>query len=557
MENNFDKHIKDSLENLGEDFSPESWDLLYQKIILDPSMINSQSENGFFDENIREKLNQVETNYDPMHWEAMESHLDHLVDQPNVEDLEFDGQIYENLKDLRIPFSQAHWTLMSNRLDEEFSIRRKLYKYKVAEVALMLLALFTLFQYLPLNKKHKVAATSQQEQQVTSTEINQVASIPVLETESEAKIASKVSTTEDHNQVNPTEATNITSEPQRRPTNASIIIDTPPPAETSNVTSLAATTSTAPLVIFDEQKQTVQKQASLEPIVLNSLDIQQTGFGQAIDRWAATKQLLNQDSNPVSSPLLNAADFTLSSLPMELITADRPLPTSCDLCQIKKPLQVRVGMYISSDFNEIMTPEKVYPNFIDAAYQQITAGYGGGISLGFRHKKLEFETGIAYARLSYEPNKTLITTGSFIRSSIQREVFDAAFLNIIKVPMHLNFSFERNSKWHFYAIGGASINVLALNHFNHSTSSVGIGAPLATPREKAPTYDGIFDGGDFKANSYYTANIGMGVERSLTARWSVFMQPVYQHLLYRKGFGPNKDQFNTLSIQIGAKSTFK
>ena len=157
---------------------------------------------------------------------------------------------------------------------------------------------------------------------------------------------------------------------------------------------------------------------------------------------------------------------------------------------------------------------------------------------------------------------TIYTSGSFIRSNLQRNVFDNAFINILRIPLHINYTFDHIGKWHLYAIGGASINILALNHFNISTSPVGEDNPISTRdgqdvRKGTSIYDGVLEGGNFKNNSYLTANVGMGIERYLTSRWSLFVQPIYQRLIFKKGFGPNDDHFNTLSIQIGAKSTFR
>ncbi|MEM9821738.1 MAG: hypothetical protein AAF985_11725 [Bacteroidota bacterium] len=561
MENNFDKHIKDSLENLGEDYTPGSWELLHQKMMSEPTLDGHSIEDNSFDQNIREKLNQVEANFNPNHWDAMASQLDHLSDQSNVEDLEFDGLLFEHLNDLRIPFSQAHWTLMSNRLDEEFSIRRKLYRYKVVEVALMLLALFTLFQYLPLHEKAKIVF-QQKASQIQQIETQQlIPSLPAPNQDESEAGHQEVTTPPQSTHKKISQKTALVESPIV-PNKASNSVESSPVQSSQSIQEFTALAEVNELQAADHKGGRLfenQTQSALSPLALSHLDIPLLESKEQSNYRSRVQQMATSPSTSSSPDLLDAEDFSLASLPMGPIHLKRYLSNSCTFCQFKRSVQVRVGMFISSDFNEIMTPEKVYPNFIDAPYQQVTSGYGGGISLGFRHKKWEFETGLAYAHLSYEPNQTIITTGSFIRSSIQTKVFDAAFLNIIKVPLHLNYTFDRNSKWHFYAVGGASINILALNHFNHSTSAVGIGAPppAVSPREKEPTYDGVFEGGDFRVNSYYTANVGMGVERNLTSRWSIFMQPVYQHMFYRKGFGPNNDRFNTLSIQFGAKSTFR
>ena len=61
--------------------------------------------------------------------------------------------------------------------------------------------------------------------------------------------------------------------------------------------------------------------------------------------------------------------------------------------------------------------------------------------------------------------------------------------------------------------------------------------------------------GSFLQNRYFTANLGLGMERSIGARWSIFTQSIYQHTLLSNGFGPNKDRLNTVSIFAGARAS--
>lgn len=70
--------------------------------------------------------------------------------------------------------------------------------------------------------------------------------------------------------------------------------------------------------------------------------------------------------------------------------------------------------------------------------------------------------------------------------------------------------------------------------------------------------NGIFNGGSYKENSFYTANLGFGMERHLDERLSIFFQPTYrQHLtILNKGIGPNEDRISTLNVLIGAKIGF-
>lgn len=569
MDNSFDKHIKKSLENLGDHTDEGSWGSLYQKMMLDPDLSVKTPESAF-DQDIREKLGAVEAQYNPTHWDAMASQLDDIQIENAVEDLEFDSKVYDSISNLQVPYNYSHWTLMSHRLDEEFSLRRKLYKYKVAEVALMLLALFTLFQYLPLHKNHQ--ANQPKIEKAIPTTPNSLAAVGSITESSNSDQAAN-------------EVVDIVTSTSKAVAAVATLdqINSEEPLTQKNQTTLAANHSEVNLSKITKTASVVPLSIAKKSVVDNSVkSVANAEFYKKTDQELFVKDqvvaaasndqktnstIVEASLNEASPSLMTTnsiGQLPLASLSMNIPEVDfESVQDWCQMCNSKKTVNVRVGMFFSSDFNEIITPEKtidIIRDITQPIYQQVTNGYGGGISLGFQHQKWEVETGITYARIAYEPIQTIYTTGSFIRQDIQEEVFDAAFLNMLKIPLHLNYTFNHIGKWHFYAVGGASLNVLALNHFNVTTTSLGSEPPTTADLRKyseSSSYDGLFEGGNFQTNSYLTANVGMGIERYLNAQWSIFMQPIYQRLIFQKGFGPNNDRFNTLSIQVGAKSTFR
>jgi len=68
---------------------------------------------------------------------------------------------------------------------------------------------------------------------------------------------------------------------------------------------------------------------------------------------------------------------------------------------------------------------------------------------------------------------------------------------------------------------------------------------------------GWFDGGSIIENRYYTVNLGIGFEKRISARYSIFGQTTYSQYLDRKGLGPNNDRFNTLRASTGVRALFK
>ena len=68
--------------------------------------------------------------------------------QPPIEDVYFDGIAYESLSNLQSPYNPKHWELMAQKLDGVNYIRRKVTQYKLIEASFILLLLFLANQYL-------------------------------------------------------------------------------------------------------------------------------------------------------------------------------------------------------------------------------------------------------------------------------------------------------------------------------------------------------------------------------------------------------------------------
>ncbi len=96
------------------------------------------------------------------------------------------------------------------------------------------------------------------------------------------------------------------------------------------------------------------------------------------------------------------------------------------------------------------------------------------------------------------------------------------------------------------------------NNFNFQVEgkTTATRAPIteqSTIANAAANYRGIFEGGNFRENSYLSANLGFGLERKFTYRWSLFVQPIYKHYILFEGIGPNQDRIHSGSIRFGAK----
>jgi len=143
---NLDDHIKKALENIQEPFQANHWELFEQELNAPANMDLSERAD---DHVIREKLFNLSPKANPAHWEALVAKMAALSIDPIMEDVLIDGVAYENLHDLNPQYDEAHWELMEEKIEAELGWQNKVVRYKVVELSLVMLFLFTFLQFWP------------------------------------------------------------------------------------------------------------------------------------------------------------------------------------------------------------------------------------------------------------------------------------------------------------------------------------------------------------------------------------------------------------------------
>lgn len=545
MENNyFDKLFRDKLENLADAERAGSWELLQHRMAADPELSTPGEASDPIDEIVKSKLQDTSASYEPGFWAMMEDKIDADLDlNPQLDDVAFDGIAYENLSNIETPYNASHWELMAKRIQEEFSLRHRLYKYKVAEVSLMLFAIFTLLQFLPIEK----LAIAKNEDPTKN------------KTETPYKIQQAIPSTAlalDHNK-----STNKTAVTDQVATSNKTITTPVGPIPVPSLLAVAKTSEANPTMETETALPDFSKLnnigTSVTPSIENALPLVTT---KSIVSSQETNKDANQNVVLVENENLSmTAMLDINSSEMDLLTADHSesLP-QCVLCKRKKPVFIKAGMVIASNLNYTMTPYNEKHEL--EAYATASAGYTGGISVSVQKGRLEIGSGVHYSSIKYAPKRIVEYTGNLYDGYVG-DGLKSAQLNILSVPLNINYTYAYLGKWHLYAVGGGSVNMAALNHFDTKKFPVarGNGDPrIKNPHEEpTPSYNGVLEGGNLSDNLYFTVNLGLGAERYFTPRWSVFIQPVYQHSVFSKGIGPNRDRFNTFSIFAGAKATLR
>ncbi len=489
-------------------------------------MFDMESNN--FDKQIREKLQNLEANYKPEDWELMEQKLNGAeVDaNPEFEDVILDGIAYGTLENYKADFNPTHWELMEQKLDDNYyPFRNKLYKYKVAEVGLMLLALFTLIQFLPFKKQNKTSEIVSIEQLSFGNDISN---------------------------------SNRTKENQK---NAFELI-TPNESFATSVETLGTDDITAinytenPYGADENVRLTIKDESLGQSNVLEIPIFETNQFPKKPLDLSIANRFIQNDAiayEPISilSPINTYKPETLNN---SNISSNWTKCVSCN--PISSSILVSIGMMGGADADYITTPfdEKHYQK----EYGQIAMGYSGGVTLGIKYHKWELETGAIYAAKYYGSRNVFEVNGSFEEGGYVKEGLQGVQLDIVKVPLHLRYNFMDRSKWNIYAHSGASFNMTVETLYEYTSHNIGNTNALGRkpdPRS-IPTDDGVFEGGDLIDNTFITANLGLGIERHFNSRMSIFLGSTYQHQI-TKGLGPQNDKINSLSIMTGARVTLK
>lgn len=233
--------------------------------------------------------------------------------------------------------------------------------------------------------------------------------------------------------------------------------------------------------------------------------------------------------------------------------------------RIKKGPTLIVGMFGSADYNHIVVPASSEKRLAES-FERAALGYGGGLSLSADFGRLEVTLGAIYAARYYPVGIVYVRGG--LLSGLRGDELRTTELNILNVPLHFRYDYIQHNKWRAYVLAGGSVQVaFQTNYYTAEAPQYDFMPailPLVTDGGGESEIDrirrngkGWFESGSFEDNAYLSFNFGFGAERYFSDRWSLFVQPVYQHSIHyfksENGLGPNNDRINSLSVLFGTR----
>lgn len=435
------------------------------------------------EDKIKKYLEDFEVPYKEEHWNLMEERMaiEELSDYMKNEDKAFDDYVKKELAFEEPAYNPKHWALMAEKLEER-SWRGFIRRYKVAEVSLLLLLLWTFwFTIIPHNENPSVAFNN-------------------IETKKPIQVQASVV-------------------PK---TSASVI---------RNNTVIAQSRKKA------EELHTLDN-ISISIAYQRNNKLEGLGTFNTIHKSIQPAIL---DRN-ITASIFHTTKY--NSYKSDNIASDRPIHFA------KTNPDIRIGVFAASGIESISQEEKTNlkeePN--------LAFGYGGGISLGLKFKDIELETGASYnALVPFHVSEDATASNNTRKSSesIKEEEVANKFL---KLPFALKYLFDNEGSWKFYALGGGNLHIDVNNKdFQQRSSSLSFDS-RAISRESSLASNQLNQGVTFFDRFYYSASIGFGVERQISERMSIFIQPEYYHQLYRSTLALGTGQTNTFTLSFGLKS---
>jgi hypothetical protein len=490
-----------------------------------------------FDDIIRDKLSNFEVNQNSDAWDLFEdARAARESGTPELDNHTIDEIAFDRLHQLKVPYEAAHWQQMNQRLKEEFSLTYKIYRYKLVEISVVLLAIFTVINYWPEIGSFPIRFGEPKQNYI------KIAEKPIeakMFTASQKEQAASPLEQLQNNVGKPTTKTYV---------DLDYTLDIPFTKE------VLGTSST------DEEYNQEMAYSKKPKQTRITLPLSKIPFSPVYSDPYDIFNRIDQQSTASAIPTLNL-------LQTQFVNSEVALPAI--IASTKRNSQLRIGMFGSSNFNSVQTTANDQTSF--ESFSRNGIGYGGGLTVGWSSKRWEFELGLIYTAIQYSP-WILEIQGSF-KEGFDTQGLKTIELNTVSVPLNIRYNYIYHSKWRLYTIIGITGHVAVQNNqytaddasefYNDGRSAVRPEVPVnqSYRPEIESRFDsenlskGWFEGGTLEENYYFTGNVGFGLEYFFNNKWSVFAQPTYLHSIdyFKEGFGPNRDKINSINVLMGVK----
>lgn len=450
--------------------------------------------NQAFDEQVREAVKNIGTDYKPETWDLLEQRLNTIL--PENENLtasaeeQFDAVIREKIANRKPDYNPNHWIIMSSILDEYQSVRAWLARYRVLETGLTALFLITFVNVFHIPVQFSNLTFKTQNNNNTEVAFENLQTLPLI-----TKAKNSISAIKTEQNFTPT----------KRTEQKIVTIE-------KRVEELTTTFNVAPIVF---------KQLLEQPQLLPALPI------------------ASLEKNIDNSLIINSINIKKHKLKYSI-----GLATSTDINNIFTPELYSFGTLISA-----FTQTRY--NF-NAGFLMDLKKNRWSLETGLIYGKKSYSP----ADVRQDLSGTNVSTSAYKEdlASIKVNILQVPtmlhfdFIKRNRWDMYLavgattNFISEAKYDYSRQFIGYMSRPVAPLE------PSAVVPASLYN--------DGILVTKSMIGNVFFTTNIGLGATYRLTPKFGLYSQMIYRNYFSPKGIGPNEDKISTTSLLFGFKKEF-
>ena len=515
----FDDIVRKKMEQPVQADDPRAWDLFMLSAM-------ERGEEALFedtsaDEIVRSALNDYKVEYNEESWESLSKKLDYaaLDAEPLAVQAKFDKIVSNSLKDITRKYDAATWPKLAARIDAEEKYLKHYYRAKAIETLLFCFFVLTLFQFIKAGKLTTPVLGNQVQETASilpaspSTDVPAVVNQPVL----------------------------IKSSGNSR----AIPMD--------NIQSAGPGQNQANSTIID---QVIDPQVSYRQYIqftsLQKSPVYHTSF------------LDHNSGTGLNDKLPNVGFFDPSGYNEARIDnqmAEIPISRSVKLANTLAKAVVgtwKFGMYTHSDYNQIYLPDQYLLIYgikspLYSAKTVKSVGYGAGFKAHYLKNRMGAEIGLGYSKRSYSPNRKYYLD-PFWNINFKRIEYD-----IVEMPISLKYTSKGNTRLKTYAMAGVNANFIAkaiydvLPEIKQVTTSNDIRLTVEQNYIKSRVEDQFTVLDKRRALLYGQGSLGM--EWKVNSKMDIYSQLTYSQRVLTKQFGPNWDQFRSLSLELGVKTS--
>lgn len=427
-----------------------------------------------------------------------------------MDDKQFDDWIRQRVSRHEAPMQPDDWSAMEARIVAENHRRRRMLYVKLTEVGLVLATVLTLLQFVDVAQLTRVHL--QAEPNDSSSRF--------------APFGGRYDRT-----LTPREEQELTApapDGSERPVASILPVDAP-----------TTTHYSTPVVPAAPQRAHLLPAYTTELLQAAPTAVVHTPRSPQLDVVAAPTTL------PI--PALLEAELT------DLAISDlAPLPTLPKTSAVALP-QHRVGMHMSSNFYKVQVTgsDRIDDHTTNAS------GYTIGVAYARKRDRLEWETGLNYSQLSYEPLPYLdIVAGNSTTGYVAQRI-NHVQAEMVTVPVTARYYLDDNDKTRLYATAGVQVGTVTDIDYDRQQLIIGGSEQLASYASRVILNDndaqGLLEGGSPLHNAVVQLEAGMGLERRIRDNISFYVEPSVRYNLIAPDMGPNQERFSTFALTAGAR----